>query len=664
MAPLHEDHNAGGRPLYQLRVVLPSRDRLLADLTATLAELDLDVLDGEITTDDKGRAVDTLRIRGPTVTTLADGAPVPSEAERAGTLGDRVRARLQEVLSTTRLRPGELTNGTVALREASEFNFAWSGKMGSRQASYTSTQDKYAHSGSESGSADGGVGSRRDSVTEGAGTPALPQNVVVSMGEMSGGGAVALESPGEGWIEPLVAWVDMRALSVLLALEDSPLGQGWRAYLRCHYPQLLPMLVPEDKGPTDAKGIGPFVTAEGASTLPSLRAALAHIGAPSRVHANAGAAAAAPSPASMLGVSATAWSDALTAFLLHDLRESDGRGDEGLLLAQLQRGPELGAGACGIVYLARDVLSDRVYAIKSFSLPDDADRQKTVLRYLERERDILRLLADSDRSDTSARRWFVHLVCAGSEASVMQLVMPACLGGELWNLLNEFGQMSEAEAQFYTACLVLALQRLHALGVVYRDLKPENVLLRDDGWPMIADFGLASFHVGEKPLYSLCGTPEFMAPEVIGGTGAAGYGYAADWWSLGILLCQCLTLSTPFVDPQQRARRTFDNVLRGRLTVPPELHHSRLTSRHAAAIIDAMLTADVGRRLGSAARGEIRAHPFFWGLDWEALERREIEPPHVHYARQRADEAKRVFHRQPEPVEPVRKLGFAPDAVP
>ena len=280
-----------------------------------------------------------------------------------------------------------------------------------------------------------------------------------------------------------------------------------------------------------------------------------------------------------------------------------------------------------------------------------------MLRYLERERDILRLLTDAERSDTSTRRWFVHLVCAGQEdKGALQLVMPACLGGELWNVLNEFGAMSEKEAQFYTACLVLALQHLHSLGIVYRDLKPENVLLREDGWPMIADFGLSSFNLGEKPLYSLCGTPEFMAPEVIGGTGSAGYGPAADWWSLGILLCQCLTLQTPFVDPQQRARRTFDNVLRGRLTVPPEMHHSRVASRHAASMIDALLTADVGRRLGSPARGEIRAHPFFWGLDFWGLERREMEPPHAHYARLRAQEARKVFRR--EPTEPVRKLGF------
>ena len=175
---------------------------------------------------------------------------------------------------------------------------------------------------------------------------------------------------------------------------------------------------------------------------------------------------------------------------------------------------------------------------------------------------------------------------------------------------------------------------------------------------MIADFGLSSFHVGEKPLYSLCGTPEFMAPEVIGGTTSAGYGPAADWWSLGILLCQCLTLCTPFCDPQQRPRRTFDNVLRGRLTMPSEQHFMRLTSSNASEMINSLLTADVGRRLGSPARGEIRAHPFFWMLDWERLERRELEPPHAFYARERAAEAKKVFGQVQDERPPMRQVGF------
>ena len=578
---LPSSYSYSGGDLYELQVVIDGRDRLLADLTATLSDLSLDVLDGDIATDSEGRAVDTLRVRdiAGSVHGRASWEGGPSD-ERAKTLEKRVQGRLQEVLSTTRLHPGEIATAPLTLTSA---------------------------------------------------TPSTP---------------------------PLLAWIDMRALGVLMALDRTPLGAGWRAFLRCHHPKLVPALStaaapsgggtggtgrgppassgipllapnPYESRPVDARLAEKSMQAE----VQALRTALKAFGSGGHGDGNGG-----NGSGAALGGLAKEWTSAVTNFCLHRLREGAGRGDEGLSLQQLVRGPELGAGACGVVHLARDQLSGRVYAIKSFHLPNDEARQKTILRYLEREREILRLLAEADRQMGSTQRWFVHLVCAGQEGDALQLAMPACLGGELWNVLNEFGAMSEDEARFYAGCLTLALQRLHSLGIVYRDLKPENVLLRHDGWPIIADFGLSSFMLGTKPLYSLCGTPEFMAPEVIGATGSAGYGAGADWWSLGVLLCQCLTLSTPFVDPQQRPRKTFDNVLRGRKTVPPELEHHRIVSTHAASLIDSLLEPDVGRRLGGRNRGQVRTHPFFWGLDWERLERREIEPPHADFTAERARE--------------------------
>jgi serine/threonine protein kinase len=245
---------------------------------------------------------------------------------------------------------------------------------------------------------------------------------------------------------------------------------------------------------------------------------------------------------------------------LHRLREQAKRGEDGLVLRQLQLGNVLGSGASGVVRLGRDKLSGRFYAVKSFSKERLATSAgKNMLRYLERERDLLRLMAGTERGDANVVcRWVIHLVTSGQDATHLHVVMPACLGGELWNVLAEFGAMDESELRFYAACLILALERLHALGVVYRDLKPENVLLRADGWPVLADLGLAGFVLDERPLFSVCGTPEFMAPEVIQNRG---YGIAADWWSLGVLLVQCLTLTTPFQDPQQRPQKTFDNIL-------------------------------------------------------------------------------------------------------
>ena len=326
--------------------------------TATLAELKLDVIDGDIATDDKGRAVDTLRIRDRGSSLMGLGA---SPEDRAKSLGERVRGRLQEVLSTTRLRPGELTAGTVALTEAS---LKERRNSGDRIFKDSSVHSESSFSWSTFRHSSGSRGSRESSGSDDG------------LGSGTAGNAAGSAAQEGNAIEPLIGLVDMRALGVLLALEATTLGHQWRAYLRCHAPHLLPALIPDDKGLTDDKGIGPFVTAEGSHVLPKLRKTLATLGE----QLSSGAAGGLSDDCKPLGSVASQWSDALTGFLLHRLREVAGRGDEGLTLAQLQRGPELGAGACGVVYLARDVLSDRVYAIKTFTLPDDRDRQKTVLR--------------------------------------------------------------------------------------------------------------------------------------------------------------------------------------------------------------------------------------------------------------------------------------------
>ena len=263
---------------------------------------------------------------------------------------------------------------------------------------------------------------------------------------------------------------------------------------------------------------------------------------------------------------------------------------------------------------------------------------RSLLNYLERERDVLRLLSTSDRGDKYQSRWLIHLVTSGQTARELCVVMPACLGGELWHLLNTVGALNDSELQFYAACLVLALSRLHALGIVYRDLKPENVLLHADGWPVLADVGLAAFVHDERPLFSLCGTPEYMAPEVV--AHSRGYGAAADWWSLGVLLSQCLTLTTPFQDPQGRPKQTFDNVFAGRVTAPPTAHYRFHAATATADLLDALLDRDTGRRLGGDA---IRLHPFFWGLDWAVLRAQRLRPPHAEHAAERAREVRAAF---------------------
>ena len=200
--------------------------------------------------------------------------------------------------------------------------------------------------------------------------------------------------------------------------------------------------------------------------------------------------------------------------------------------------------------------------------------------------------------------------------------------------------MGETEVVFYAACLTMALQHLHSRGIAYRDLKSENVLLSGGfthaaaGWPVLADFGLATWvQYDGSSLQTFCGTPAFIAPEV---AAQNGYGTAADWWSLGVLIYQCLTLCTPFEGATPRA--TIENIIHGR-RIHSEWLQARLggLSESVRDLIDALLHPDPAERLGGPLRGnEVRVHPFFWGFDWSQIEKRQMTPPHAARCRERA----------------------------
>jgi len=208
-----------------------------------------------------------------------------------------------------------------------------------------------------------------------------------------------------------------------------------------------------------------------------------------------------------------------------------------------------------------------------------------------------------------------------------------------------FGPTGEPATQFYAGCLVLALQHLHSLGIAYRDLKAENVLLTggvasgmtgEAGWPVLTDFGLATFaKANEDLLYTFCGTPNFLAPEIANNVG---YGTTVDWWSLGVLVCQCLTLATPFDAPTPQA--ILANISRGRRTMAQPLTGWGL-SESASSFVEALLEPDPTSRLGGSSLGhggtdEVRVHAFFWGLDWARLEKKQLPTPHAAQCHARA----------------------------
>ncbi|CAF0901123.1 unnamed protein product [Adineta steineri] len=280
----------------------------------------------------------------------------------------------------------------------------------------------------------------------------------------------------------------------------------------------------------------------------------------------------------------------------------------------------LGTGAYGKVFLVRKITGadlGKLYAMKVLKKSAILQKAKTA-EHIKTERQVLEAIRQIP--------FLVSLHYAFQSDAKLHLVMDYVSGGELFTHLNKRQHFSEQDARIYIAELTLALGQLHKLGIIYRDIKLENILLDNDGHIVLADFGLSKeFRPddADKRTYSFCGTIEYMAPEVVKG-GDAGHDFTVDWWSLGVLTFELLTGASPFtVDGDRNTQPDISKrIVKNQPLIPNHI------SKKAKDFILKLLMKNPKRRLGSKGLEDIKRHPFFGSdMDWDAIAQKRIQAP-------------------------------------
>ena len=198
-------------------------------------------------------------------------------------------------------------------------------------------------------------------------------------------------------------------------------------------------------------------------------------------------------------------------------------------------------------------------------------------------------------------------------------ITPFLAGGELFFHLKKSKHFSEESARFYGAQIALALEFLHNKGIIYCDLKPENILIDDQGYLKLADFVSAKKVKNNEKILSFCGTPNYLAPEVITKNDID---KMADWWSFGIFLFEMLCGIPPFY--AENINKIYEMIKNSTVQFPQKIN----ISDEAKDIIQKLLEKDPKIRLGSQnGIAEIKKHPFFSKIDFNLIEQKKIEAP-------------------------------------
>ena len=204
-------------------------------------------------------------------------------------------------------------------------------------------------------------------------------------------------------------------------------------------------------------------------------------------------------------------------------------------------------------------------------------------------------------------------------------VMRFVRGGELFMHLRQVTRFPEDRARFYAIQVAMALGHLHTKNIIYRDLKPENILMDEDGYVCLTDFGLAKVLEGNAQAFSFCGTPDYLAPEILV---ERGHSFPVDWWALGILTYEMIVGFPPFYTGTQNNSKMYELIKKKAVYFPDPQRHNIQMSDNCKDFITKLLEKTPSNRLGTqGGLQEVLAHPWFAELDHEQILDRRIEAP-------------------------------------
>jgi cGMP-dependent protein kinase len=257
----------------------------------------------------------------------------------------------------------------------------------------------------------------------------------------------------------------------------------------------------------------------------------------------------------------------------------------------------LGRGAFGMVTLVEDPHTEKSYALKAI-------KKHQIIELGQKDH----IISEKRVMEKMHNKFLVNLHRTFNDDLRVYFLLDVCLGGELFTILRGRRYFDEPTAQFFTGCVVEAFAYMHSKNIIYRDLKPENLVLDNDGYLKVTDFGFAK-EVSDKT-FTLCGTPDYLAPEIVTGQG---HGKPVDWWTLGVLVYEMLASFPPFFDDEPI--ETYRKIIRGRVKFP------RYFTPESRELIRGLLKNKQTKRLGILKGGaqRIRKHPWFKGFDWDAL---------------------------------------------